>query len=237
MRFARSLTSFAVALTLTGCVTTTSPAPSVQPEPTQSAPRVSATQASRNFNTAVTRIEPIAERICRDRNPRTNCDFLIQIHPDANAPKNALQTLDKNGRPLLVFTQALIRDARNADEIALVVGHEAAHHIGQHIGKQRNSAAAGAVLGSIIAAVGGADASNAEAIARVGATVGARSYSKEHELEADALGTQIMMAAGFDPVRGVQFFNRIPDPGDRFLGTHPPNPQRIATVKRVAAGG
>ncbi|HAB36898.1 MAG TPA: peptidase M48, partial [Rhodobacteraceae bacterium] len=32
------------------------------------------------------------------------------------------------------------------------------------------------------------------------------------------------------------FFNRIPDPGNRFLGTHPPNSQRIATVERTAAG-
>jgi hypothetical protein len=42
--------------------------------------------------------------------------------------------------------------------------------------------------------------------------------------------------AGYDPIVGVAFFSQIPDPGNRFLGTHPPNAQRVATVRRVAAG-
>ena len=71
---------------------------------------------------------------------------------------------------------------------------------------------------------------------QIGATVGARTYSKNFELEADALGTRIAHSAGFDPLRGAQFFFRIPDPGDRFLGTHPANGDRLKTVQRVAAG-
>ena len=58
---------------------------------------------------------------------------------------------------------------------------------------------------------------------KLGAQVGARSYSKDFELEADALGTVITHRAGFSPLKGAAFFTRIPDPGDRFLGTHPPN--------------
>jgi len=69
-----------------------------------------------------------------------------------------------------------------------------------------------------------------------GAAVGARRFSKEFELEADALGTVIAKRAGYDPVRGAAFFARIPDPGDQFLGTHPPNAERYALVRRVAAG-
>ena len=65
--------------------------------------------------------------------------------------------------------------------------------------------------------------------------MGARSYSKEFELEADALGTVITKKAGFNPLVGAEFFTRIPDPGNRFLGTHPPNAQRIETVRRVNA--
>ena len=29
---------------------------------------------------------------------------------------------------------------------------------------------------------------------------------------------------------GTGFFDRLPDPGDRFLGTHPPNAERKAVV-------
>jgi predicted Zn-dependent protease len=47
----------------------------------------------------------------------------------------------------------------------------------------------------------------------------------------DALGTVITHRAGFSPLKGAAFFTRIPDPGDRFLGTHPPNAARIQTVR------
>ena len=70
----------------------------------------------------------------------------------------------------------------------------------------------------------------------LGAEVGARRYSKDFELEADALGTIITKRAGYDPLRGAEFFFRIPDPGDRFLGTHPPNGARLETERRTAAG-
>ena len=41
------------------------------------------------------------------------------------------------------------------------------------------------------------------------------------------------MAAGYDPVRGAAYFTRIPDPGNKFLGTHPPNASRIETVRQA----
>ena len=87
-----------------------------------------------------------------------------------------------------------------------------------------------------LATLGGGDATAVRTAQRVGAQVGARSFSKEFELEADALGTVITARAGYDPVRGAQFFTRIPDPGDRFLGTHPPNAARIEIVRKTAAG-
>jgi Zn-dependent protease with chaperone function len=37
-------------------------------------------------------------------------------------------------------------------------------------------------------------------------------------------------------VRGAEYFNRVPDPGNRFLGTHPPNADRIRVVRQTAAG-
>ena len=51
----------------------------------------------------------------------------------------------------------------------------------------------------------------------------------------NALGTVLTWKAGYDPERGAAFFARIPDPGNRFLGTHPPNAARIETVRRTLA--
>jgi len=115
------------------------------------------------------------------------------------------------------------------------MGHEAAHHIAGHIPRQQQSAAAGAVILGGIAAITGAGQSVIDGAVDLGAGVGGRVFSKEFELEADSLGTVIAHRAGYDPIRGVAFFSQVPDPGNRFLGTHPPNAQRVETVRRRAA--
>lgn len=219
---------------LSGCVSVTGPASG--PAVTRTPPATPGMADFKRFRAVVTRVEPVAERMCRQQTVNANCDFEIGIDSRASLPPNAMQTLDDAGRPILVFTQSLIADVRNADELAFVVSHEAAHHVAGHIARGQRSAMAGAILMGGLASLSGADSSAVEAAAEMGATVGARRYSKEFELEADAIGTVIAHDAGFDPVRGAAYFARIPDPGDRFLGTHPPNAQRIETVRRVAAG-
>ena len=195
-------------------------------------PKLSAAQARANFSSVVSRVEPVAEAQCRAQAPNLNCDFKIVVINNPRLPPNAFQTVDASGQPVIGFTISLIRDARNTDELAFVMGHEAAHHIEGHLEQQRQSAIAGAILGGLGAQGLGLDVNAGQ---RLGGTIGARAYSKANELEADALGTVISRRAGYDPLRGAQFFTRIPDPGDRFLGSHPPNAARIETVRRVNA--
>jgi predicted Zn-dependent protease len=232
-----------LAFVMIGYLAACAPVVTVPPETTpviqQTTPTgtLSQRQAVQNFNIAVARVEPVAERLCRRRTPSSNCDFHIVVDTRPGQASNAFQTLDRSGRPILGFTVALIADARNVDEIAFVMAHEAAHHIEGHIArKQTNAQLGGVLIGSLASALGATDQTTLETAARLGASVGARSYSKEFELDADALGTRIATAAGFDPRRGAQFFFRVPDPGDRFLGTHPANADRLRTVERVAAG-
>ncbi|MFD0858582.1 M48 family metallopeptidase [Roseovarius aquimarinus] len=215
--------------------------PSTQPapQPQARAPRAPATPTSdkvAQFKSVVAAVEPVAERECNARTQGINCDFRIVVDDRPGMPANAFQTVDRQGRPILAFNLALIAEVRNRDELAFVMGHEAAHHIAGHLDRQRNNAMAGAILLGGLAAITGASQGAVQNATDLGAGLGARTYSKDYELEADALGTVITKRAGYDPVRGAAFFTQIPDPGDRFLGTHPPNAQRIETVKRVAAG-
>jgi len=191
--------------------------------------------AARTFVAVVERVEPVAEALCRARRADGNCDLQIVVDGRPGAPPNAFQTIDRAGRPIVGFTIALIADARNADEIAFVLGHESAHHISGHIPRARENAATGAILAGVLAAASGAGPREVERAQAFGAEMAVRSYSRDFELEADALGTEIALLAGFDPVRGAAFFSRLPDPGDRFLGTHPPNAERQALVRAVAA--
>lgn len=235
MRLDRAIIWAVLALQLAACVPVTAP-PAGPVAPVQAiAPVLPPREAAQNFISVVRRIEPVAEQLCVDANPNRNCDFQIVVDDRANQPPNAFQTLDANGRPILGFTIRLIADARNADEIAFVLGHEAAHHILGHIPQTRETATAGAVLAGILAQASGASPDAVQAAQEMGATVGARSYSKQFELEADALGARIALVSGYDPVLGAAFFDRIPDPGDRFLGSHPPNSARKAQVAQVVA--
>jgi predicted Zn-dependent protease len=192
-------------------------------------------QAVRRFVHVVEDVEPIAEQECRVRTRRINCNFWIVVDVRPDEPANAYQTLDKWGRPVIVFTLQMIKTAKNADELAFILGHEAAHHISGHIPRQKFNAMAGEVILAGIALLNGGDNAAVQTARRVGADYGARAYSKRYELEADALGTVITAKAGYDPIRGAEFFNRIPDPGDVFLGTHPPNAARIEIVQETAA--
>lgn len=218
-----------------GCETTTEASRPSQPAPAKRTISKPTSAQVAQFSQVVSRVEPVAEQQCRARSSSANCDFKIVVDDRPGQPPNAFQTLDRSGRPILAFTLALIADARNQDELAFIMGHEAAHHISGHIPRQQTNAMAGAVLAGIGATLLGAGSSGVDAAADLGASVGSRSYSKNYELEADALGTVISKRAGYNPVRGAQYFARIPDPGDRFLGTHPPNAKRIETVKRVNA--
>ncbi len=224
------------AMAVQGCIPVMPAEPPQAPLPvTNAAPALPVETAAENFVAVVARMEPVAEDYCRRLSRISNCDFRIVIDDRPGQPANAFQTLDDSGRPILAFTVALIRDARNRDELAFVMGHEAAHHIAGHIPRQQNTALAGAVLAGVLAQVSGAGQDVVNSAQDLGATVGARRFSKDFELEADSLGSEIALVAGYDPMVGVAFFDRIPDPGDRFLGSHPANADRKRMVAATLA--
>ena len=189
----------------------------------------------KRFVMAVRSMRPVLVETCLKLREDRNCDFVISVNLDPMSPPNAFQTVDEQGRPLLLFYITLIDDMKNADEIAFVIGHEGAHHILGHLEHQKKSAAGGATLFEVLAAALGGSAQSVGAASDIGAAVGARNYSKNYELEADRLGAQMTLSGGFDPVIGAAYFTRIPDPGNKFLGTHPPNRDRIFAV-RTAVG-
>jgi len=191
--------------------------------------------SARDFVTVVARVEPVAEAACRAEPPDRDCDFRIVVNRDPRAGANAFQTADRRGRPVIIVTAGLIAEARSADELAFVLGHEAGHHIARHLEQQdREAAAAGALFGRLARAQGATDAQIGQA-AKLGAFVAARRFSQGAELEADAIGAAIALRAGFDPLAGAAFFGRLPDPDDAFLSTHPPSAARMEAVARAVA--
>ena len=188
------------------------------------------------FGEIVRAVQPVATQECRRHaKSGTNCNFLIVVDPNRRAAPNAYQSVDEEGRPVLTFTTSLISAVRNADELAFILSHEAAHQVAGHLARQQQYAADGAEVFAGLATLTGGNARDVTKAQKLGAAIGARSYAKEFELEADELGTIITHRAGYNPLLGAQFFMRIPDPGDQFLGTHPPNADRLDMVRRTAA--
>lgn len=220
--------------TLAGCVTTTE-GPTSGVSSTAPAALTSNDVAVQRFRRVVARMEPVAERSCRQQvRAGVKCDFKVVLDMDPRQPSNAYQSQDRNGRPVLTFTVAILKEMINDDEVAFVFGHEAAHHISGHIKQTVGTATLGAIVGGGLAVLLGGGQAAVDLGTNLGGSVGARAYSKEHEIEADVLGARITATAGYNAVKGVAFFERIPDPGNRFLGTHPPNADRIAAVRRAA---
>ncbi|MDG3042064.1 M48 family metallopeptidase [Roseicyclus marinus] len=222
-----------LALVLSGCVQVMVPPPPPPPAPDIAA---RARQAALNFDEVVRRVEPVAERVCREETPDQVCDFAIYVDRAPESGVNAFHTLDPQGRPAIIFTLGLIAVARNVDELAFIMGHEAGHHIGRHLPLGQRQAAEGARVFSDLARARGASQLEVDEAAQIGAFVASREFGQRAELEADALGTVIAERAGYDALIGAEFFTRIPDPAREFLSTHPPNAARIDVVRRTLLG-
>ena len=199
-------------------------------QPTSSAEQATA----RSFEQVSDAVADAAGRECRRRSRSANCEFSILVNLSPRAPENAFQTLDEDGRPLIIFTHPMIRSTQNDDEIAFVMGHEAAHHILGHIGRQAENASESARIFGDLARARGEDASGIKRAQKLGAKVGAHNYSREFELEADKLGTIITHLAGYNPLIGMNLYRRIPDPKDELLASHPPNAKRVEVVLKTA---
>lgn len=196
------------------------------------------------FERVARRVQPVAQQLCQQelaRRGSVDCNVRLELDRKMTE-RNAYFTYAQTGNrsPVIRFSVPLLQDAASDDEVAFILGHEYGHMIAQHIQKQQQQAMAGALLLGAITAYGNASAeySDPDAISEnmeIGAALGQRAYSQSYELEADMLGTRISYAAGYDPVRGAQFFARSEaarrgNGSLSFWGTHPPNARRMEVV-------
>lgn len=144
------------------------------------------------------------------------------------------------------FYSGIMRTMDNDDQVATVMGHEAAHLAGRHAAERASQQqAAGIGLGLASVALDAGDVDNTAqwaAILGAGVTFGVLlPYSRRHELEADALGVDYMARAGYDPRQALAFWqskaaqsegrSSVPE----FASTHPSDATRIAALRQILA--
>jgi predicted Zn-dependent protease len=138
----------------------------------------------------------------------------------------------------------LILTAQSESELASVLGHEIGHvqqrHLARSLARQRDSAmiTLGSVLVALLAARSGQGTNAALAVGQAAALSRQLSFSRNDEREADRVGFQILVDAGFDPQAMADLFSRMQQ-GTRayasvapaYLQTHPMTEERIADMQ------
>ena len=146
----------------------------------------------------------------------------------------------QNGRNIVGVTPELLQlMADDLDIYAAIFGHEIAHIARQH-GSNRTARrgvlnAVGTVLGIIVGSRIGINPGS------FGAQLVDSAFSRDEEREADKLGFDYMVAAGFDPMGAVRAQEKLlsarsggaPMP---ILSTHPGGEERVETFRQMAAG-
>ena len=143
----------------------------------------------------------------------------------------------------------LVLTSTTESELAGVVGHEIAHILQRHQSRGADAQKSGALvqlLGlavAVLAARSNSSSSGQATEAALATTAALQyqnqlNYSRDFEREADRLGIQIMVRAGFDPNGMVGFFERMlranrhnegKAPG--YLQSHPLTTERIADMQ------
>lgn len=143
------------------------------------------------------------------------------------------------------FNSGLMIAAQSESELAAVMSHEIAHvtqkHLARMIAAQKydwiKSIAALAV--AIIASRSSPQASQAILVASQASMIQSKlDFTRNHEKEADRIGLNILLDAGFDPQGMTTFFERLQKSGrfhetgaPSYLRTHPITYERIADIQ------
>jgi predicted Zn-dependent protease len=108
---------------------------------------------------------------------------------------------------IYVNTGALLR-IRSEAELAALLGHEGTHVVKEHGLQEATSAktiaTAGLILSAGIVSLIGFD----PLVGQAAAVSSMAGYSRAKEREADEIGTERMVAAGYDPLAAANFFDR-----------------------------
>lgn len=187
------------------------------------------------------RLERNAKPLCQHAG-YARCYFETRYSPNATVNAYASEGYK------ITLHKGLLQYLKNNDEIAAVVAHEMGHHLANHNEEKKRNAEVGAAVSGILTAVllGAAGANNPyayqqqqqnqrtiEDMMKAGAHIGALSYSKEQEREADLLGAYLLSRAGYDLKRAQnvmvvlsEFSGETNIKSSAFLDTHPAGMER-----------
>jgi Zn-dependent protease with chaperone function len=187
------------------------------------------------------RVQRIADRIE---------DAAQRLHPRATAgfewewavvdDEKTVNAWALPGGKSAVYT-GMLRMARTDDELAVVMGHEAAHAIARHAGERISGdiLVQGAMQGTAVALGDMSPGTHRATMAALGlgSNVGVLlPWSRMQESEADEIGLFIAADAGYDPQAAIPLWERMAGQSGapaEFLSTHPSESTRIQRLRKL----
>jgi len=149
---------------------------------------------------------------------------------------NALNAFCMPGGKIAFFSGILSRLKLSDDEVAMIMGHEAAHALLEHA-RERMAKSTGTNVGlRLLAAVFGLG--NLGDMAAQGLSqLASLKFSRDDESEADALGLVLAARAGYDPRAGVSLWQKMGAANagkapPAWLSTHPAGPERVKEIEQ-----
>ena len=150
----------------------------------------------------------------------------------------------------IILTQRLVNFCLNDDELALIVGHEMAHHVLGHLVRGAAHRELGQLLGEVVTAASTLSLARVldwkhfevdPEVRQVASNAVASVFSRDEEREADIYGAWYAFQAGYDIDRGAAVWERVAGVDEKdpflttyFLASHPAAMERLARLKLVA---
>ena len=183
---------------------------------------------------ATKRVKEVGEKIAKAAQ-KSDFNWEFYLVEDKNINAFCLP-----GGKVFVYT-GLLDFVNNDAELALVVGHEAAHAIARHGAERMSMGAVTNMVQQIASSALNVKPAYSQAFdiafglsANYGVIL---PYSRTQEYEADRIGLILMAKAGYDPRVAVDFWSRMAQKGGakppEFLSTHPSDQNRIDSIKNI----
>lgn len=137
-------------------------------------------------------------------------------------------------------TTGLLALVHNDDQLATVIGHEAAHVVARHAAERYSQTALAQTGLQVASGVAGDYGQAVGALGGIGAQVGVLlPFSRRHELEADRIGVDFMQRAGYNPREALALWRLMAQQGGasapEFASTHPSDSTRISALEAYIA--
>jgi Zn-dependent protease with chaperone function len=186
--------------------------------------------------------------------------FPVTLYPQ-HLPANYAILVDSHDRSVnayaapgrIILSHRLVSFCLNDDELAVIIGHELAHHAFGHLVRGAGQRHVGGLAGRMWKLVGGFATQTLnglldwrraiwidERVPPVAEDAVVSVFSREDEREADAYGLWYAYQAGYDIDKGLAVWERlgavVHDPFERtyFLDSHPTPLERLARLKKIA---